>query len=274
MKFSIQNFTTILLFALLLALAACSGSPPPVTPTSVPTASPSPTVVPTISPTLTVTIPSSPLYQLVTLSYWVKNDGRITARVPALTGSLDPRVIKFNHEMSALVDEVIRLGTSDWGGKHAPVDANLPESFLDVRFELVSPPDNIFSLKFEITSYAKGAAHPFDYSRTATYDLEKGEDVTLDQLFLPGSDYLGTISAYCIAKLSASEIGPVFSIEGAQPDAKNYRNWNITADGLLITFDEYHVAPYAAGPQTVVVPYSALRTIIDPQGPLAVFLSK
>ena len=254
-----------------ICLAACGGSP---TPAVTPTISPIPTVIPTIHPTPTTMTPSSPLYQSVSLSYWVKNDGRITAQVPALTGSLDPRVLKFNHEMSALVDEVIRLATSDWGGKHAPVDPNLPESFLDVRFELLSPPGSIFSLKFEITSYAKGAAHPFDYTRTATYDLEKGEDVTLDSLFLPGVDFLGPISATCLAKLQASEIGPVLSVEDAQPTAENYRNWNITADGLLITFDEYQVAPYAAGPQTVMVPYSELQSIIDPQGPLVGVLSK
>jgi hypothetical protein len=214
----------------------------------------------------------------VTLAYWTYGLGNlpyftITARAPALTGSFDPRVLKFNHEMSALVEEVVGQFADDTNPKNLSAGPYLPGSFLDVRFELVSPPGNIFSLKFDITSYVKGGAHPFSNTRTVTYDLDKGEDVTLDQLFLPGSDYLGTLSAYCIAALGASEIGPVFSAEGAQPFAGNYRNWNVTADGLLITFDEYHVAPYAAGPQTVVVPYSELQSIIDPQGPLAGVLS-
>jgi hypothetical protein len=262
------HLVTCILF---IGLAACGDNSPTVTPASVQKTSPTPTAVPTMSLTPTVAIPSSPLYQSVTLSYWVKNDGRITARVPALTGSFDLRVIKFNHEMYALTDELI----ADFNGfQEEPVNPALPEGFLDVRFELVSPPGNIFSLKFTISTYMKGAAHPFDYTRTATYDLEKGEDVTLEQLFLPGSDYLGTISAYCISKLQASEIGPVLIAEGAQPDAKNYRNWNITAHGLLITFDEYQVAAYAAGPQRVVVPYTELQSIIDPQGPLVGVLSK
>jgi hypothetical protein len=29
------------------------------------------------------------------------------------------------------------------------------------------------------------------------------------------------------------------------------------------------VAPYAAGPQVVFVPYSVLKNLIDPKGPLA-----
>jgi hypothetical protein len=50
------------------------------------------------------------------------------------------------------------------------------------------------------------------------------------------------------------------------------RNWNITPDGLLITFDTYQVGPGAAGPQQVNVPYNALGSVINSQGPLIVVL--
>ncbi len=59
---------------------------------------------------------------------------------------------------------------------------------------------------------------------------------------------------------------------GATAAVQNYRNWNITPNGLMITFDEYQVAPYAAGPQTVVIPYKALGQILEPDGPLASLL--
>ncbi|RIK32332.1 MAG: hypothetical protein DCC56_00555 [Anaerolineae bacterium] len=42
--------------------------------------------------------------------------------------------------------------------------------------------------------------------------------------------------------------------------------------GFVITFDEYQVAPYAADPQTVTVPYSELKPLINQQGPLVVAL--
>ena len=41
--------------------------------------------------------------------------------------------------------------------------------------------------------------------------------------------------------------------------------------GIGITFDAYQVGPYAAGPQFVMVPYSALKDIINPEGPIAQF---
>ena len=56
--------------------------------------------------------------------------------------------------------------------------------------------------------------------------------------------------------------------EGAAPTADNYSNWNVTKKGLLIPFPAYQVAAYAYGPQTVIVPYSALKDIVRPDGAL------
>ena len=58
-------------------------------------------------------------------------------------------------------------------------------------------------------------------------------------------------------------------MEGAKPTVENYRNWNIAPEGLRITFDTYQVAPGAAGPQMVMVPYAELKSVVDSQGPLA-----
>ena len=53
---------------------------------------------------------------------------------------------------------------------------------------------------------------------------------------------------------------------GAEPLANNYKNWNIGKNSLLITFDEYQVAPYVYGPQAIAIPFSALENILSPQG--------
>ena len=55
---------------------------------------------------------------------------------------------------------------------------------------------------------------------------------------------------------------------GAAPEEKNYKSWNITREGLEVTFNPYQVASYAEGPQVVVVPYVVLKDLIDPNGPL------
>ena len=123
-----------------------------------------------------------------------------------------------------------------------------------------------------IDSYFDGAAHPDQTSRTFTFDLVSGHQVKLDQLFLPGTNYLQVLADYCKIELAGRDIAFDTTATGADPLPDNYRAWNISVDGLVITFDAYQVAAYAAGPQIVTIPYMELQAIIDPSGPLEVYL--
>jgi Protein of unknown function (DUF3298) len=253
----------ILLSALLFSAAACST----VVPARTATIAPSP-VLPT--PT------ALPLSQQVTLtSVPFEEDGKspdykITTQTPTLTGSDDQRVQSFNKEMSGFVQGFI----ADFKNKLAQMP-NTPitaSSTFDVRYTFLSPPGNILSIKFDTEGYIAGMAHPYHLSYTANYNLEQGKDIALADLFLPNSNYLETIADYCKTRLGTRDIDFKDFSQGADPTSDNYKNWNITAGGLMITFDEYQVAAYVAGPQTVTVPYSELKSIIDPQGPLAAFV--
>lgn len=128
----------------------------------------------------------------------------------------------------------------------------------------------LVSIKFTISTYNIGAAHPFSYSSTLNYNLETERILQLEELFLPESDYLGVLSEQSI--LIISEDGYMDWPEGAAPEPDNYRNWNITPEGILISFDPYQVAAYAAGPQQALVPYAVLESMIDREGPLDVLL--
>lgn len=243
-----------LLFPVAIAsLAACGSSQPVSTPSG-----PHPTAI--------------PLYELVTLTTASSKETNqtppytLTAAIPSLQGSDDPRVAQFNQQAAAIVQK--EIGDFKVSMQDAPNPPITGGSFFDQSFELLSPPGNLLSLKFEFMIYMDGATHPGSHSQTVTYNLSTGTDINLDQLFLPGSNYLETISNYCKGELSKRDIGFDSFVGGADPTVENYRNWNVSADGLLITFDEYQVAAYAAGPQTVLVPYSELQSILDPQGPL------
>lgn len=234
---------------------------------SLATASPSPAVATTLV---------IPLYRQVTLVTKESTergqpyDYTITLRTPNLTGSDDPRVRAFNEEMDAIVNTAAAQFKQDLAGvPPTPISAG---SSFDVRFELTSPPGDIFSIKFEMEGYVTGAAHPYHISRTANFDLEHGRDLALSELFKPGSDYLQLLSSYCISQLSSRDLILDEISAGAAPTSENYRNWNITADGFLITFDEYQVAPYAAGPQIVSVPYAELKAVLLEPGPLSPYL--
>ncbi len=271
MKSNIRNL--FIGFALSIVLAAglmgCGGAVTALPATSAPTIQPTDTALPTQTPV--------PLYQVVTLTSVAYTDGSttapaytVTAQTPTLQGSDDPRVTNFNNEMIQLQQEEIARFKDN--ARMAIDLPDLPGSSYDQKYELLSSPGNLLSLKFEIYIYIEGAAHPSTYSRTVTYDLETGADIHLDQFFLFGSDYLETIANYCIAQLQTRNIGFEAFTAGAEPVPENYGNWNITPDGLLITFDEDQVAAHAAGPQLVVIPYTELQAVIDPSGPLGSFL--
>jgi hypothetical protein len=166
------------------------------------------------------------------------------------------------NEVSVFRDEFIR----------GPVFDVSASSYLDITYTLTAQHDDIWSLKFYYSFYTNGAAHPGDFSHTINYDLGTGRELALGDLFLSGSNYLETISNYCISELGKQPFFDGPFTNGADPTLENYRNWNITPDGLMITFDTYQVAPGAAGPQIIVVPYAQVRDMVDPQGPLAGFI--
>ena len=251
---------------ILVTVLACGASPTALPPTS--TLPPTPTSPPTQTPAplyLSVTLGSTP-----TSEAGQKPDYTVKAQIPNMQGSADPRVTNFNNEMAQLTQEEIAKFKDN--ARVAYSTPGSPGSAYDQTYKLLSAPGNFLSLKFDIYIYIDGAAHPTTHTRVVNYDLEAGADVTLDQLFLPGSNYLNMIANYCIAQLKTRNIGFEAFSDGAQPLPENYGNWNITPDGLLITFDEYQVAAYAAGAQEVVVPYAELKTVIDPHGPLAQFV--
>lgn len=235
---------------------------------------PTPTLPP---PTETITVTSAPLLspqvKLVSVPFIETNPGSefppytITAQTPQLTGSDDPRVQKFNQRLGDLIAG--EVDTYRGGFQELPITPNSKGSTLEVTFKIVSQIDDLWSFKFDFSFYADGAAHPGLNSVTLNYDLGRDSELALDDLFLHNSNYLEVISKYCIGELDKQPFFDRAFTTGADPTVENYRNWNITLDGLQITFDAYQVAPGAAGPQTVVVPFGKLSALIDLQGPLA-----
>jgi hypothetical protein len=189
----------------------------------------------------------------------------INVQTPQLTGSVDPRVMAFNQQLKDLITREV----DTWREGFQQITVVTNGSSLEESYTLISQIGDLWSLKFDFRFYSDGAAHPGIYSITLNYDLGQGRELALGDLFLPNSGYLESMANYCVTELNKQ---PGFEdpfTDGAKPTPENYRNWNITPDGLLITFDMYQVAPGASGPIQVMVPYAQLQTVIDPQGPLA-----
>jgi len=232
-----------------------------------PTAEP-PTAIPT-----NTNIPLSGQVTLVSQPYNETNQNpayTMTAQIPQLSGSDDPRVQAFNQLLNEMVQKEITVFRGEF--TRGPVFDASTASSLDVTYTLISQYDDIWSIKFHYSFYTNGAAHPGDFSHTINYDLNASRELELGDIFIPGSNYLDAISGYCITELGKQPFFDGPFTNGADPTLENYRNWNITPQGLMITFDTYQVAPGAAGPQIVQIPFDQLRDIIDMNGPLKAIL--
>jgi len=246
---------------ILLSVLACNALVP------VPIATPSP-----MPATLTSTPPSQG-FVISTLHFnetGQNSEYTINAQFPAILETTDAYAQAFNDAIETLVHGEIDAFKK--GIAELPAEPASTASSFDVTYNVLFQSADIASIKFVVVGYTSGAAHPYHYTITVNYDFEQSRSLLLDELFLPGSNYLEPISNYCFAELSKQ---PGFEgpwQEGAAPTPENYRNWNITPDGLMITFDEYQVAPYASGPQTVIVPYRELQAVMDPQAPPGGFI--
>jgi hypothetical protein len=201
------------------------------------------------------------------------------AEYPQLEGATNANVDKFNKEVSGFANSEVNEWKASAGRDPDEEDDNsTSDDDFNMRYDVTLANDDLTSVIFYVSVYEHGAAHPGSYSKVINYDLKNGRSLKLADLFQPGANYLKTISAYSIndLKKQSKRAGPDESLlddqsieEGAAAKEDNYGSWNITPKGLLITFDAYQVGPYAAGPQTVVIPYAALKEIIRPDGPLA-----
>lgn len=208
----------------------------------------------------------------------------VNAEYPQLTGSVDPKFEKFNQTVRGLVTKKVsdfKVGMQPEEGDTAEeTPSESMSSDISVGYTVWLARDDLISVLFDVSSYESGAAHPNSYSDVVNFDLQNGKLLKLADLFRPGAKYLQTIATYSIAELkkqskqqgSDSMLDEDWVQRGAAADSSNYESWTITKKGLAITFDSYQVAAYAAGPQHVLVPYSALKEIIKPDGPVGQFV--
>ncbi len=203
----------------------------------------------------------------------------VSAEYPQIEG--DARFDGFNREARALIVKdtgAFKAGeTSDDANDVTGLTTDNQTSTLDVGYDFHYANDNLISVAFTEGMYSRGAAHGNSLTQVINYDVKSNKKLALADLFKEKSKYLSVISSYCQKELKERAKKPDAMVleelidSGAGPRADNYRAWNITRKGLWITFDPYSVAAYAAGPQYILVPYSVLKDIIKPDGPIGMY---
>ena len=196
----------------------------------------------------------------------------VTARIPTLRGpaAADPAWSEFEALLDAVLAAEIDTFLAHFAEWETPHPAMVSSFDAEGVVLWVRPP--ILSTVLDVSVYYAGAAHPGHYVITLVWDADRRRALTTEDLFAPGSAWPEVVSDATLPALAA-DLGEMADVdwiaEGAGPDPANFTRWVLVEEGMLVFFDPYQVAPYAAGPQAVAIPYAALADVADPAGPLA-----
>lgn len=166
----------------------------------------------------------------------------------------------FNEAVKALV----RKAEADFlAGVEPAEDSSLPTSTFTLDYSVAWADSAVVSVRLPVELYYTGAAHPFHYEMTLVVDRQAGRVLKLEDLFMPDSPWLETLSGRCSADLSA-RLEDSFFPEGTEARPENFDRWLLAEHTLTLLFDPYQVAPWVAGPQEVEISLTDLQSLLAP----------
>jgi hypothetical protein len=158
--------------------------------------------------------------------------------------------------------------------QNAEIFSNIPEdlpegalgqSSLETRYNVSLINASLFSAVINYSEYSTGAAHPASFIEVLNYDLRSGGTLTLQEFLdglQPAAGYLTRLGTYVKQELVEQMGGTPDALalinQGAAPTLQNYERFNLGRNGLIVFFDPYQVAPFAAGTPEAHVPYEHL----------------
>ena len=161
-------------------------------------------------------------------------------------------------------------------------DTSLPKDYKPVwdnmfMTDVIFNSDNILSLE-DVEFRFEGGAHPLTFFIYDNYNLKTGKEILLDDLLIP--NYKSELD-----KIGEQEFRRAYNVKPDQSFEKaGYfinknefhlnNNYCITKAGLIFRFGQYEVGPYVLGAPSVFIPYSEIKSLINPDGLLAQFLKK
>jgi uncharacterized protein len=118
-------------------------------------------------------------------------------------------------------------------------------------------------------TYANGAAHPLPFTAATTFDLDRGRPLTLEDVFAKGRKGAAALLPTARERLGdLSEEWESEETENARRVLADVSSWTFTADGAVVTFPPYSVAPYAAGSPEVRFTWAELKPHLKPDAPV------
>ncbi|MGD0019321.1 MAG: RsiV family protein [Candidatus Limnocylindrales bacterium] len=250
----------------------------PIVPSGSTTATPtiavsgSPSAVPTETPSPVMTVPLPSAMPVIITVYKGEHDPHhiwyVVWRYPQFRSSTTPLASLVNQD---ILDEVDTRITAFEGGPAAVEQLPGKTNNLTGTFTVDMLSYDLVSLTLRWVDDTS-PAHAATNIETLTYALNSGERLDFGQLFTDTPAALAILSAQSREQLRKSlgaDYDPTVVEDGTAAVGTNFDNWALTPAGLKIVFAEYQVGTYADGMPVVVIPWSSLKSVMQPDGPAA-----
>ncbi len=177
---------------------------------------------------------------------------------------------------NAYITGIVQNEENDFRQNLSEVAVANGTSTLTVRGTVVATSTNFVSALLFVENFLVGMAHPSHAMVSVNFDLSRGRNIALSDLFIPRADYLNVIADYATNDITNQiKNGTYFSTPeyiaqsgGLTADPANFEVFSITPYALIMHFQEYQVGPYASGPATTTIPWNALSSVASPVSPL------
>ena len=186
--------------------------------------------------------------------------------------------VEFNKEIENLITQVISEFKDESEGNYKAMREISPGDYpseypqtpfpFEVSFDVVYEGEDYISVLLRAGGYI-GGAHGYHNIYSFNFDKTNRKDVSLEDIFGPGTDFAQFLSDYTREKLISKfteltqlqgGIPPIDSIEfGTEPVASNFNIFTFDSKNIYIHFPEYAVAAYAYGEQVVEIPKTDIQ---------------
>jgi len=149
------------------------------------------------------------------------------------------------------------------------------KSQLDFNYFAPWISSELLSIRFHLSLYYQGAAHPFASVFTLNFDPRSGALLSLSDVLLPGSvpEVAELVGERLIENVYDGDEAEASGWIGVMSEAA-LGSWWVSPAGLEFGFDQYEVGPGAMGTVAVVIPWSDVGQLIDPAGPAGAFAAQ
>ncbi|WP_026477864.1 WG repeat-containing protein [Alkaliphilus transvaalensis] len=114
--------------------------------------------------------------------------------------------------------------------------------------------------------YFLGGAHGTPWIKSHHININTGEYFTLNDLFLPDSNYLSKLEAIVLEQIEEQQKEDPIYFEWASPTVTDQQFFLLTDEGLEIYYQVYEIASYAVGMPSFFIPYEEVMDLLNTDG--------